>query len=79
MLSFGIGAAAPLVLLGSLSRPRMLRVRGRLLSSGKCGNSRTAWTMPLLSFPALFGMAPDVQEPVMVVPIGRLSHIEYIR
>jgi cytochrome c-type biogenesis protein len=37
MLIFGIGAAAPLVLLGSLSRASMLRVRGRLLSVGKYG------------------------------------------
>jgi cytochrome c biogenesis protein CcdA len=37
MLIFGLGAAAPLVLLGSLSRTRMLKVRGRLLSAGKYG------------------------------------------
>jgi cytochrome c-type biogenesis protein len=37
MLIFGIGAAGPLVLLGSLSRASMLKVRGRLLSTGKYG------------------------------------------
>jgi cytochrome c-type biogenesis protein len=37
MLIFGIGAAAPLVMLGSLSRASMMRVRGRLLSAGKYG------------------------------------------
>jgi cytochrome c-type biogenesis protein len=37
MLIFGVGAAAPLVLLGSLSRASMLRVRGRLLRTGKYG------------------------------------------
>jgi cytochrome c-type biogenesis protein len=37
MLVFGLGAAAPLVLLGSLSRASMMRVRGRLLSVGKYG------------------------------------------
>ncbi len=37
MLIFGIGAAAPLVLLGSISRTSMMRVRGRLLSGGKYG------------------------------------------
>jgi cytochrome c biogenesis protein CcdA len=37
MLIFGVGAAAPLVLLGSMSRARMMRVRGRLLSGGKYG------------------------------------------
>jgi cytochrome c-type biogenesis protein len=37
MLLFGIGAAAPLVLLGSVSRASMIRIRGRLLSVGKYG------------------------------------------
>jgi cytochrome c biogenesis protein CcdA len=37
MLIFGLGAAAPLVLLGSLSRTRLVAVRGRLLSAGKYG------------------------------------------
>jgi cytochrome c biogenesis protein CcdA len=37
MLIFGIGAAAPLVLLGSVSRTTMMKIRGRLLSGGKYG------------------------------------------
>ena len=37
MLIFGLGAAAPLVLLGSLSRTRMIAIRGRLLSAGQYG------------------------------------------
>lgn len=37
MLLFGLGAAAPLVLLGGLSRASMMRIRGRLLSVGKLG------------------------------------------
>ena len=37
MLIFGMGAAAPLVLLGSLSRTRMIAIRGRLLSAGQYG------------------------------------------
>jgi cytochrome c-type biogenesis protein len=37
MLIFGIGAALPLVLLGSLSRASMMKVRGRLLNAGKYG------------------------------------------
>jgi cytochrome c-type biogenesis protein len=47
MLIFGLGAAAPLVLLGSLSRASMMRIRGRLLSVGKYGKQ-------------LFGLAPLV-------------------
>jgi len=37
MLIFGIGAAAPLVLFGSLSRASLTKVRGRLLNAGKYG------------------------------------------
>jgi cytochrome c-type biogenesis protein len=37
MLIFGVGAAAPLVLLGSLSRASLTKVRGRLLNAGKYG------------------------------------------
>jgi cytochrome c-type biogenesis protein len=37
MLIFGIGAAAPLVILGSLSRASLTRVRGRLQNAGKVG------------------------------------------
>jgi cytochrome c-type biogenesis protein len=37
MLIFGVGAAAPLVLLGSLSRAGLTKMRGRLLNAGKVG------------------------------------------
>ncbi|MDI1263273.1 MAG: cytochrome c biogenesis protein CcdA, partial [bacterium] len=37
MAVFGIGAALPLVLLGSLSRATLMRVRVRLMSAGKLG------------------------------------------
>src|SRR4029077_15383202 len=37
MLIFGIGAAAPLVLLGSFSRTSLTKMRGRLLNAGRVG------------------------------------------
>lgn len=37
MLLFGIGAAAPLILIGSLSRTTWARIRGGLLRSGRYG------------------------------------------
>ena len=37
MMVFGLGAAAPLVILGSVSRSRMLKIRGTLLSAGSYG------------------------------------------
>jgi cytochrome c biogenesis protein CcdA len=45
MLIFGIGAAAPLVLLGSLSRASLTRVRGRLLNAGKYGKQLFGFVM----------------------------------
>jgi len=37
MALFGLGAASPLVLLGSLSRATVQRVRGRMMAAGKSG------------------------------------------
>jgi cytochrome c-type biogenesis protein len=37
MVVFGIGASTPLVLVGSISRGTMLRLRGRLVGAGKAG------------------------------------------
>jgi cytochrome c biogenesis protein CcdA len=37
MLAFGVGAAVPLLLIGSVSRQAMLRWRGRLMQVGKGG------------------------------------------
>jgi cytochrome c-type biogenesis protein len=48
MLLFGVGAAAPLVLLGSLSRASMMRVRGRLLGVGKYGKQLFGFVLLLL-------------------------------
>lgn len=48
MLAFGIGAAAPLVLLGSLSRARMLAMRGGLLSVGHYGKQAFGLVMVIL-------------------------------
>lgn len=34
MLAFGIGASLPMLVLGTLSRPTILRIRGRLMATG---------------------------------------------
>jgi cytochrome c biogenesis protein CcdA len=39
MIVFGIGAALPLVLLGLLSRPTLIRLRSDLMSAGKLGKA----------------------------------------
>jgi len=47
-LIFGIGAAAPLVLLGSLSRLSMMKIRGSLLAAGKFGKQAFGLVMLVL-------------------------------
>ncbi|HEY0801631.1 MAG TPA: cytochrome c biogenesis CcdA family protein [Steroidobacteraceae bacterium] len=49
MLLFGLGAATPLVALGSLSRASLQRVRGRLISSGQRGRQLLGILMLLIS------------------------------
>ena len=39
MLLFGLGAALPLIVLGELSRPALMRLRARMLSTGKLGKA----------------------------------------
>jgi cytochrome c-type biogenesis protein len=39
MLAFGIGAALPLMLLGLISREAMMRLRGRLMETGRTGKT----------------------------------------
>jgi cytochrome c-type biogenesis protein len=57
MLVFGIGAALPLVLLGSLSRASMMQIRGRLLSAGKYG--KQAFGLILLALGILIATGTD--------------------
>jgi cytochrome c-type biogenesis protein len=57
MLIFGIGAAVPLVLIGSLSRATMIKVRGRLLSVGKYG--KQAFGIALLGLGVLIAIGVD--------------------
>ena len=55
MLLFGIGAGTPLVVLGSLSRPVMNRLRGRLLAVGQHGKLVLGGMLMLLGLATLTG------------------------
>jgi cytochrome c-type biogenesis protein len=57
MLIFGLGAAAPLVALGSMSRASMMRNRGRLLNVGKYG--KQLFGFALLVFGVLIATGAD--------------------
>ena len=65
MLIFGIGAAAPLVLLGSLSRATLVQVRGRLLSAGKYGKQLLGLVMLGLGALIATGMDKSVEAWVL--------------
>ena len=65
MLIFGVGAAAPLVLLGSLSRATLMQVRGRLLSAGKYGKQLLGLVMLGLGALIATGMDKSVEAWVL--------------
>jgi cytochrome c-type biogenesis protein len=65
MLIFGIGAAAPLVLLGSLSRASLTRMRGRLLNAGKVGKQVLGLVMLALGILIVTGLDKSLEAWVL--------------
>jgi cytochrome c-type biogenesis protein len=65
MLIFGIGAAAPLVMLGSLSRSSLMKVRGRLLSTGKYGKQLFGFVMLVLGILIATGVDKSVESWIL--------------
>jgi cytochrome c biogenesis protein CcdA len=57
MLLFGLGAAVPLIVLGSLSRATLMKARGRLLRTGSFGKQALGLTM--LCFGVLIATGTD--------------------
>jgi cytochrome c-type biogenesis protein len=65
MLIFGIGAAAPLVMLGSLSRASLAKVRGRLLNAGKYGKQVFGFVMLCLGVLIATGADKSVEAWIL--------------
>jgi cytochrome c biogenesis protein CcdA len=65
MLTFGIGAAAPLVLLGSLSRASMNRIRGRLVSMGKYGKRVFGFVLLVLAVLIVTGFDKSLETWIL--------------
>jgi cytochrome c-type biogenesis protein len=65
MLIFGTGAAAPLVLLGSLSRASLMKVRGRLLSTGKYGKQLLGLLLVALGLLIATGMDKSLETWIL--------------
>jgi cytochrome c-type biogenesis protein len=57
MLMFGVGAAAPLILLGTLSREVLMRIRDRLMAAGKGAKAGLGVLMVLIGVLIVTGMA----------------------
>ena len=65
MLIFGVGAAAPMVLLGSLSRASLTKVRGRLLNAGKLGRQGLGMVMLGLGILIVTGLDKSLEAWVL--------------
>lgn len=55
MLAFGLGAAIPLLLIGSLSREALLRMRDRMMQAGKVGKYALGGLLVLIGVMILTG------------------------
>lgn len=56
MFIFGLGAGTPLVILGSVSRATMMKLRGKMMSAGKTGKYLLGGIMVLLGIMILTGL-----------------------
>ena len=65
MLIFGVGAAAPMVLLGSLSRAGLTKVRGRLLHAGKVGRQGLGMVMLGLGILIVIGLDKSLEAWIL--------------
>jgi cytochrome c-type biogenesis protein len=65
MLVFGIGAAAPLLILGSLSRSSLLSIRGRLHSVGQRGKQLFGFAMLSLGLLIVTGFDKPLETSIL--------------
>jgi cytochrome c biogenesis protein CcdA len=65
MLCFGIGAAAPLVVLGSLSRASVMRIRGRMLSVGRYGKQLIGFAFVVLGVMIATGVDKSLETWIL--------------
>jgi len=65
MLAFGIGAALPLLVLGTLSREAMLRWRGRLMGSARRGKTVLGAAAILIALAVLSGLDKRLEASLL--------------
>ena len=61
LMPFGLGAATPLVLIGSVSRETIARLRGRLLAAGNAGKGALDTMLLLVGLSILTGWDKQVE------------------
>jgi cytochrome c-type biogenesis protein len=67
MFIFGLGAGTPLVILGSVSRATMMKLRGKMMSAGKTGKYLLGGIMVLLGIMILTGLDKTFEAWVLSV------------
>lgn len=67
MVVFGLGAGTPMVAIGSLSRARMMKARGKLMSVGKTGKFLLGGLFVVLGFLIITELNKDLEAWVVQV------------
>jgi cytochrome c-type biogenesis protein len=75
MFIFGLGAGTPLVILGSVSRATMMKLRGKMLNAGKTGKYILGGIMILLGIMILTGLDKTFEAWVLSVSPAWLTDL----
>jgi cytochrome c-type biogenesis protein len=75
MLSFGVGAAAPLLVLGALSREVLLRIRNRLLLTGKEAKAALGVMLILIGLSIVTGTDKCIETYLVDASPQWLTHL----
>ena len=75
MMIFALGAGTPLVVLGSVSRAAMMRVRGRMMQAGKLGKSILGGVLLLIGIAILTGLDKSFEAWVVRISPDWLNEL----
>lgn len=75
MMIFALGAGTPLVVLGSLSRAAVMRVRGRMMQAGKLGKTLLGGLLLLLGVAILAGLDKSFEAWVLRISPEWLTNL----
>ncbi len=75
MLAFGLGAAAPLLLLGMVSREALMRWRTRLLQAGKSGKIALGLVLLVTGAAILTGIDKQIETVLVEASPAWLTHL----